>query len=77
MSKSSAAIHDTSAKLTNRLVAAKAHMEILDITSSANKELSQLLIIAAGGGEDAQKANACIKKLEKLIVRCNQKRVVS
>ena len=72
--KSSASIQDVAAALTRRLVDSTTQMEVLQVSSLANRELGQLRLIAAScNGEDAQKAQACIKKLEKLISRCNKK----
>lgn len=65
---------DKSSTLTSRLVFAKVELQVQMVISDANTELRSLRLTAAlGKGEDAKKAKAYIKRLEKILLRAGRK----
>lgn len=72
--KQSSNLQDESGALTRRLVAAKTTMEVSSISSAAHKNLLSLRIAASTGDQSqAKTARSMIRRLEKLIQRCNRK----
>lgn len=59
--------------LTRRLVIATGQFEVRQIIADANKQMLNLHMIAAVGGEDGALARAYIKQLDKLINRADRK----
>ncbi|MDR1692968.1 MAG: hypothetical protein LBR72_06375 [Oscillospiraceae bacterium] len=67
-------LEDNSGMLTRRLVSALSQEEVLSVISEAFKNLSAVRMAAATGeGEEAKKAFAIIKRLNKLISRAQRK----
>ena len=67
-------LEDNSGTLTRRLVSAISAEEVLSVISDAYKNLSAVRMAAASGeGEEAKKAYAIIKRLNKLISRAQRK----
>lgn len=65
---------DDSGTLTQRLVRAGGQFEVRQVAAEAQTSLLKLRMLAAASkGEDAQKARAYIKKLQKLVDRCYNK----
>jgi hypothetical protein len=64
---------DASGRLTRRLVAAGFQGEVRSIITEAYENMSDWLKAAMGGGEDARKAFAAIRRLNKLIQRAQRK----
>lgn len=64
---------DTASRLTRRLVVAMGQFEVRQVIAEAQTDLIKLRIMAAGSGEDAKKAKAYVKKLEKLVNRAYSK----
>lgn len=64
---------DKSGKLTRRLVTAAFQGEVQAIISEAYENLTEWLKAAMAGGEDAGKAFAAIRRLNRLIRRCQRK----
>lgn len=66
--------HDPSGGLTARLVSAGVESQVGAVIAEAGSSISSLRMVAAQGeGDDADKARAYIKKLEKLIQRARRK----
>lgn len=65
---------DSAPGLTSRLVSASSEMQVGTVISEANTAMMGLRMVAAlGKGEDAEKAKAYLRKLEKLVARARGK----
>jgi hypothetical protein len=64
---------DISGSLTSRLVAAQHQDSVRLVISEAYKSLGEWMKIAMGGGKEAEKAFAVIKRLNKVIRRASRK----
>lgn len=71
---SSAPLQDNSAALTRRLAAANRLLPIQMVIADANKDMNELrLVVAMGSREDAAKASAIIRRLERVVRRSSRK----
>lgn len=72
--KLSSKARNSAGELTSRLVMATSEQQVRSVVADAHSKLANLRLIAALGDDDeAQKAQACIGKLEKLLGRARVK----